>query len=468
MIHDINRLAKFIRQVDQDNQLGPVALADALMPFIAECFGEELDRRVKHVHDTLLWGSTALAAIGQEDKVVVMEGRSRTVKDILDEATVILSSDESSPLGALCARIHVSATDTYPELSIEVVDGSHLQPCDSPINVYALPPARRLAFHAYKDQPFLGKPAAWLLTGADGTYWAVPDEPTPAARAVFAREGGTIDELVLRRNIVLPPREERALFESWARTVFDADKLARAPWPHDEEYAWSSAQYAWQMWQVLRKLPALATICEVSGFRNGAPTGVGMPVAPLDGQSLGASYEALRNVIEAKIASLGNDKFARSSVTVAARGALQTVFPALWRQGYVTHQAYCEALQVSPEQMAAAVTLLDNSFAIPDKPATHVGPLGKGRLTIRGKGLFFEMVKAAAMLAFYYEAGGDEGRWTVAVTSEGETYLAEHGMRRPSVSMSHTKSESAAIKVLERIATQHFDVKLERVALVEA
>lgn len=193
-----------------------------------------------------------------------------------------------------------------------------------------------------------------------------------------------------------------------------------------------------------------------------------MTAAPPDGQSLGASYEALRNVIEAKIASLGDDKFARSSVTVAARSALQKVFPSLWRQGYRTFQTNCEALQVSPAQMASAVTVLDNTFAIPDAPATHVGSLGKGRLTIRGKGLYFEMDTAAAMLAFFYEASGDEGRWTVAVTSEGETYLAEHDMRRPSVSMSHTKSETAAIKALERIATQHFGVKLERVAQLQA
>ncbi|WP_156350274.1 hypothetical protein [Achromobacter sp. 2789STDY5608633] len=468
MIYDTNRLAQLIRQVDQHNQLGPVALADALMPIIAERFEEELDRRAAHAHDALMWVATALAAVGHEDKAIIMEGRSRTVKDILEEATTVLSSDDAAPLGALCARIHVRSTDTYPELSVEVVDGSHLQPSDSPIHVYALPPAKQLVLHGAADLPSLRHPDAWLLTRASGTRWAVTEEPTQEARAVYEADNVTIDELVLRRNVMLSPTAERKLFETWARTVFDADKLARAPWPHDEEYAWSSAQYAWQIWQVLRKLPALATTCEVPGSQNGAPTSVGMTAAPPDGQSLGASYEALRNVIEAKIASLGDDKFARSSVTVAARGALQKVFPSLWRQGYRTFQTNCEALQVSPAQMASAVTVLDNTFAIPDAPATHVGSLGKGRLTIRGKGLYFEMDAAAAMLAFFYEASGDEGRWTVAVTSEGQTYLAEHGMRRPSVSMSHTKSETAALKALERIATQHFGVKLERVAQLPA
>lgn len=229
MIHDTHRLAQFIRQVNRNNDLTPVALADALMPFLAECYEEEFDRRVQHMHDALMWNSTALAAVGQEDKVVVMEGRTRAVKDILDEAQDVLSSDDHSPLGALCARIHVTATDSYPELTVEVVDGSHLQPCHSPISVYALPPAKRLVFHERRGHASLERPDAWILTRASGTSWAVTEEPSAEARAVFAAENVTIDELVLRRALHLSPGEERQLFESWARTEFDADKLERAP-----------------------------------------------------------------------------------------------------------------------------------------------------------------------------------------------------------------------------------------------
>lgn len=205
MIYDTNRLAQLIRQVDQHNQLGPVALADALMPILAERFEEELDRRAAHAHDALMWVATALAAVGHEDKAIIMEGRSRTVKDILEEATTVLSSDDASPLGALCARIHVRSTDTYPELSVEVVDGSHLQPSDSPIHVYALPPAKQLVLHGPADLPSLSHPDAWLLTRASGTRWAVTDEPTQTARAVYGADNVTIDELVLRRNVMLPP-----------------------------------------------------------------------------------------------------------------------------------------------------------------------------------------------------------------------------------------------------------------------
>ena len=36
-----------------------------------------------------------------------------------------------------CARLHITSTDTYPDIDIEVLDGSLLQPSMSPVNVYA-------------------------------------------------------------------------------------------------------------------------------------------------------------------------------------------------------------------------------------------------------------------------------------------------------------------------------------------
>lgn len=37
------------------------------------------------------------------------------------------------------ARLHVMATDTYPDVTVEVLDGERLQPKDSPINIYVSP-----------------------------------------------------------------------------------------------------------------------------------------------------------------------------------------------------------------------------------------------------------------------------------------------------------------------------------------
>jgi hypothetical protein len=41
------------------------------------------------------------------------------------------------------ARLHITSTDTYPDIEVEVLDGSTLQPEMSPVNIYTAPPASR-------------------------------------------------------------------------------------------------------------------------------------------------------------------------------------------------------------------------------------------------------------------------------------------------------------------------------------
>lgn len=65
------------------------------------------------------------------------------------------------------ARLHITPTDTYPDIEIEVLDGSTLQPSMSPVLVYAAPVAAQPT-----DQDFKGLLAAIRyelgLVGTDG------------------------------------------------------------------------------------------------------------------------------------------------------------------------------------------------------------------------------------------------------------------------------------------------------------
>ena len=53
-------------------------------------------------------------------------------------------------------------------------------------------------------------------------------------------------------------KDSRAQFEAWAATRDGLkDKLRRAPWPREDEYDWSSAAWAWSMWQEFEARAAL-------------------------------------------------------------------------------------------------------------------------------------------------------------------------------------------------------------------
>lgn len=177
-------------------------------------------------------------------------------------------------------------------------------------------------------------------------------------------------------------------------------------------------------------------------------------------QGLGTAYERLRKTIDNLVSKLGGDKFARSVVTIGAREALHQEVQIGWRQGYASHMTFCEALIASPEQLLASTDRLERAFSLRDEPAVFRGTLGTGQLVVRGCAMYYETESAASMFAHYYQPYASKGQWTTSITSDAETYLAEHKMQRPSVSMTHSKSEDSALKSLVRIAKQHFGVKL--------
>ena len=90
------------------------------------------------------------------------------------------------------ARLHISETDTYPDIEVEVLNGATLQPSMSPVNVYTRPQAREpLTDEQIEDE--------WeRLTGhsifggdrAEGrAMYLSPDEVTEFARAIEAAHG---------------------------------------------------------------------------------------------------------------------------------------------------------------------------------------------------------------------------------------------------------------------------------------
>lgn len=178
--------------------------------------------------------------------------------------------------------------------------------------------------------------------------------------------------------------------------------------------------------------------------------------------TLGTAYAQLRTTIEDLVLKLGGDNFARSVVTVGAREAFSLVMPSQWRLGFKSHMSFCEPLMATPAQMQAATQRLVDVFSVRETPEDFSGALGSGRLVVRGPRMYFETAQAAVLFAHCYEPSGTSGeRWTVATTNEAETWLVEHNLPKPSVSVAHTKTADAATKALHRIAQQHFKVTLE-------
>lgn len=51
----------------------------------------------------------------------------------------IINNAPAIEQGEVVARLHVTSTDTYPDIKVEVLNGADLQPSMSPINVYTTP-----------------------------------------------------------------------------------------------------------------------------------------------------------------------------------------------------------------------------------------------------------------------------------------------------------------------------------------
>ncbi|MDF8363315.1 MULTISPECIES: hypothetical protein [Achromobacter] len=196
MIQNINRLAQRIRLVDGSNKLGAAELAEALMPYLAEQIEADVARRVAHVQEALLWTATALTAVASEQKPIIINGRTRTIGEILDDAIATLSAEPGNEAGADAAQYE-------------------------------------------------------------------------------------FDEA-----------QERQDFEVWGQTGLPAGRLKRAPWPYENDYLWSSAQYAWGIWKTLRK--RLGQI----GFQDNTPpkaaTREGSISVGVDHAELGAGEDESR------------------------------------------------------------------------------------------------------------------------------------------------------------------------------
>gem|GEM_PF-5961034 len=61
-----------------------------------------------------------------------------------DTEFIDLITNAPAVSGEVVARLHVTATDTYPDVDIEVLNGTNLQPSMSPIDVYLAAPQQAI------------------------------------------------------------------------------------------------------------------------------------------------------------------------------------------------------------------------------------------------------------------------------------------------------------------------------------
>lgn len=114
----------------------------------------------------------------------MLQGRARNILEALTQLEAMV--------GEPVARLHITETDTYPDIEVEVLDGIHLQPGMSPIPVYVAAPAAQQYeagdMASAAAQGFRGgvasvtqqEPVAWAMPKGDGTFI---DVITPAEHA---------------------------------------------------------------------------------------------------------------------------------------------------------------------------------------------------------------------------------------------------------------------------------------------
>lgn len=68
------------------------------------------------------------------------------------------------------ASLHITSTDTYPDIEVEVHEGALLQPSMSPIKVYADPAGALIKFNEQKKFPLSTEPLFWYRPRSDGLY----------------------------------------------------------------------------------------------------------------------------------------------------------------------------------------------------------------------------------------------------------------------------------------------------------
>lgn len=63
-----------------------------------------------------------------------------TYKAMLAAAPSQASNDEAEAVTAPCVRLHITETDEWPDIKVEVLDGTNLQPSMSPVELFTTPP----------------------------------------------------------------------------------------------------------------------------------------------------------------------------------------------------------------------------------------------------------------------------------------------------------------------------------------
>jgi len=185
-----------------------------------------------------------------------------------------------------------------------------------------------------------------------------------------------------------------------------------------------------------------------------------------DYQELSAAYVEMRQLIDSIIDQLGGTRFAHAILPRSAAEALRHVNEArtgrrraLW--DILHYQAFSEALLATPEEMRRACNVLRSEFSSRDIEPALCGGIEGGRLAVRDDGMYFETDSAAALLVECDADRYTEGRWNVVINRKGEAFLDLMGLTKPSVTRTSTKSQSAAMKSLVRIASDLFGVELK-------
>lgn len=109
-------------------------------------------------------------------------------RTMVKEASTSLRAALAEPAVEPCARLHITATDTYPDVEVEVLNGELLQPEMSPVSVYAAPPppaepAAELVAHAtvrplQPDECERKVIVKWVNRPVPGPLYASPPPPT--------------------------------------------------------------------------------------------------------------------------------------------------------------------------------------------------------------------------------------------------------------------------------------------------
>lgn len=173
----------------------------------------------KELRESLLWTASSLAAVGKEENVIVLEGRKRTIGEILDEANAALDMpDSGSPASTVATEGEKTPGATWREkgdadphgdryaceraalamgnlTDDELANGAFMN-YDRPLDIDALM-QRRPGYHP---------PIAWMTAVKDRIRWlsrkleeaqgapAAGDALTAAARDVLSERQRQIQE----------------------------------------------------------------------------------------------------------------------------------------------------------------------------------------------------------------------------------------------------------------------------------